>query len=82
MTDKELIKTSRKMLNLNQGPFAALIGVSIQAVQSWELGRRNPKPEAFRAILDAIVTRTVSAASRQAFINDTVEKLKEKAKES
>ena len=82
MTDKELVQTSRKMLNLNQGPFAALIGVSIQAVQSWELGRRNPKPEAFRAILDAIVSRSVSTTSRQAFIDDTVKQLKEKAKTS
>lgn len=81
MTDKEIIQASRKMLDLNQAPFAALIGVSIQAVQSWELGRRNPKPEVFRAILDAIVSREVSKSSRQAFINETVKQLKEKAKE-
>lgn len=80
MTDKEIIQASRKMLDLNQSPFAALIGVSIQSVQSWELGRRNPKPETFRAILDAIVSRTVSASSRQAFINDAAKQLSEKAK--
>lgn len=79
MTDKEIIQTSRKMLGLNQEQFAALIGCSIQAVQSWELGRRNPKAKAFRAILDAIVSREASTSSRQAFIDETVKQLKAKA---
>ena len=80
MTDAELIKASRKMLNLNQDEFAELIGFSASSIHSWEAGRRGPRLDAFRAILDAIVARTASAVSRQAFINDTVEKLKEKAK--
>ena len=78
MTDAELIKASRKMLDLNQEPFANLIGCSVQAVQSWELGRRNPKPQAIKAILTAVISRSVSTASRQAFINDKVKDLKAK----
>lgn len=80
MTDAELIKASRKMFNLNQEQFALLIGFSAPAVHSWETGRRGPRLEAFRAILDAIVSREVSKSSRQAFINETVKQLKEKAK--
>ena len=81
MTDAELIKASRKMLNLNQDEFAELIGFSASSIHSWEAGRRGPRLEAFRAILDAIVSREVSTASRKAFINETVKQLKEKAKE-
>lgn len=78
MTDAELIKESRKMLGLNQEQFALLIGFSAPAVHSWETERRGPKLEAFRAILNAIISREVSKSSRQAFINDSVKKLKAK----
>lgn len=82
MTDAELIKESRKMFGMDKKQFAALINFSEGAIHSWELGRREPRAETFRVILNAIVkremNRAASASSRQAFINDTVEKLKAK----
>lgn len=79
MTDAELIKGSRAMFKLNQKQFATLIGFSESAVHSWELGRREPRSKAFRAILEAVISRSVSTASHQAFINETVKQLKAKA---
>jgi len=79
MTDAELIRVSRKMFNLNQEQFAALIGFSASSVHSWEAGRRGPRLDAFRAILEVVISRSVSTASRQSFINETVKQLKAKA---
>jgi hypothetical protein len=45
----------------------------------WETRQRNPKPEAFRAMLDAIVPRTVQLSSRHVFINEAAKQLREKA---
>lgn len=79
MTDAELIKAAREILKLTQEQFALKMNVTRQAVMCWETGRRNPKPDAFRAMLDAIVSRTVSASSRHVFINEAAKQLSEKA---
>ena len=39
---KNKIKNARRKLGLTQAELAAAVGVSRAAVQSWELGRRNP----------------------------------------
>ena len=43
-TEEQLLAISaRKSVNLTQRQFAALLNVSIDAVQDWEQGRRSPR---------------------------------------
>jgi|SRR5580658_1559750 DNA-binding transcriptional regulator YiaG len=49
----EKIRMLRERLNVSQGDFAGLIGVSRILVQSWERGVREPSPLA-RRMLDMI----------------------------
>ena len=44
------IKRIRNSLNVNQNLFAEMIGVSVDTLQNWEQGRRQPKGPA-RALL-------------------------------
>ncbi len=37
------IKSLRKKLHLSQSQFALLIGVSVNTLQNWEQGRREPR---------------------------------------
>lgn len=37
------IKSVRKKLHLSQSQFAFLIGVSVNTLQNWEQGRREPR---------------------------------------
>jgi len=41
--DKLDIKSIRESYNLSQGQFAALLGISVKTLQSWEQGRRTPE---------------------------------------
>lgn len=41
---KEEIKEVRKALKVSQKVFAALLGVSLRAVQNWEAGKSKPLP--------------------------------------
>ncbi len=43
---KDFIKESREKLGLTQMEFAVKLNVSIQTVQAWEQGIRNPRPMA------------------------------------
>lgn len=70
MTDAELIQGSRKKLGLTQAEFAESIGCSIQAVQAWEIDRRNPKPQTFRAILELIIDYEAKHDKHGNLIND------------
>lgn len=70
MTDAELIQLSRKKLRLTQGEFATSTGYSFQSVQAWETGRRNPKPETFRAILELIIDYDAKHDKDGRLIND------------
>ena len=44
------VKQVRNRLNLTQGQFAAMIGISVRTLQHWEQGRRTPEGPA-RALL-------------------------------
>ncbi|HBA86315.1 MAG TPA: transcriptional regulator [Verrucomicrobia bacterium] len=44
------VKTIRKKLHVTQSEFARLIGVSVDTLQNWEQGRREPEGPA-RALL-------------------------------
>ena len=62
------IKTVREKLNVSQGEFALMIGVSVRTLQNWEQGRRKPEGPAKallriasrnpRAVLDALHTES------------------------
>lgn len=51
--DAKAIKATRARLNVSQGVFAELIGVSPVLVRSWERGVRTPAPVA-RRLLDQV----------------------------
>jgi len=38
-----ILKNIRKKLHVSQSKFAYMIGVSIDTLQNWEQGRRNPE---------------------------------------
>lgn len=46
--DPELVKETRKSLNLSQALFAQLLGVKTRTVQSWEQGENTPADIACR----------------------------------
>jgi len=58
------IKSIREKLNVSQGEFALMIGVSVRTLQNWEQGRRRPEGPAKallriasrnpKAVLDAL----------------------------
>ena len=56
------IKKVRKSLNVTQAAFARMIGVSVDTLQNWEQGRREPEGPA-RALL------TVAAKNPQAVLS-------------
>lgn len=45
---KEMVRATRKLLGASQQIFAQFLGVSVQAVQAWEQGRKEPKDVACR----------------------------------
>lgn len=51
--DARSIRRTRRALNLSQGLFAQLLGISGSLVRSWELGTRTPAPMA-RRLLDQV----------------------------
>jgi DNA-binding transcriptional regulator YiaG len=55
MTKPVFIEEARKALGLTQKEFADKIGYSVDSVQSWETGRRNPS-SAVIFMIDAILT--------------------------
>lgn len=50
--NKEQIKELRVYLGLTQIQFARVLHVSYEAVQSWEVGRRNPTGLYLEALLE------------------------------
>lgn len=46
--DPELVKETRKLLNLSQALFAKFLGVSRKTVQAWEQGVMEPRDMACR----------------------------------
>jgi DNA-binding transcriptional regulator YiaG len=80
MTDAELIRASREIINLSQQQFAQNINYSAAVIASWETGRRTPRPEAFRAILAAMVNRYIATAERLQLINERAAKSHQTAK--
>ncbi len=42
ISDRPDVGTIRKQTGLPQGQFAGLLGVSVQTLQTWEQGRRQP----------------------------------------
>ena len=56
------IKKVRRSLNVTQAAFARMIGVSVDTLQNWEQGRREPEGPA-RALL------TVAAKNPQAVLS-------------
>lgn len=51
--DPELVKATRKVLNVSQSVFARFLGVSTSAVQAWERGE-NPVTGAAGRLMDEI----------------------------
>jgi putative transcriptional regulator len=52
MYDVPRVKATRDRLGVSQAVFARLLGVSLQLVQSWEMGRRKPAAVARRLMDD------------------------------
>lgn len=49
----EAVRTTREQLSISQALFAQLLGVSVDTVQAWEQGRREPSKMA-RRFMDEI----------------------------
>lgn len=49
----QAIRTLRKKLNMTQGELAAYMGMSVNAVSSWELGKSFPPKNSIKLICDA-----------------------------
>lgn len=49
----QAIRTLRQKHNMTQGGLAARVGMSVNAVSSWELGKSFPPKESIRLICDA-----------------------------
>lgn len=49
----QAIKTLRNKQNMTQGDLASRIGMSVNAVSSWELGKSFPPKESIKRICDA-----------------------------
>lgn len=47
---KTEVKAARKFLQVTQGRFAEIVGVNIETVKAWEIGRRKPEGTASRVI--------------------------------
>jgi putative transcriptional regulator len=50
--DADSVRATRESLNVSQALFAQLLGVSLDLVQGWEQGRREPKPIACHVLDD------------------------------
>jgi DNA-binding transcriptional regulator YiaG len=75
MNNIELLKNSRKVLELTQDKLAGRLGVTRLTVARWETGQRKPADEIFKTILDMVIEKTITARDREAFINSTVDRL-------
>jgi DNA-binding XRE family transcriptional regulator len=75
MNNIELLKNSRKVLELKQDELAKRLGVTRLTVARWETEQRTPADEVFKIILDMVLEKTITARDREAFINSTVERL-------
>ena len=51
--DPELVKVTRSLLNASQAVFAQFLGVSLNTLQAWEQGNKQPRPSACR-LMDEI----------------------------
>lgn len=49
----QAIKILRRKRNMTQGDLASRIGMSVNAVSSWEVGKSNPPKESIKLICDA-----------------------------
>lgn len=49
----QAIKILRRKRNMTQGDLASRIGMSVNAVSSWELGKSNPPKDSIKLICDA-----------------------------
>ena len=54
--EKQEVRSIRENLDLSQGRFASMMGVSVDTVQNWEQGRRTPSGPA-RVLLTIVQHR-------------------------
>jgi transcriptional regulator with XRE-family HTH domain len=78
MNDIELLKDSRKILELTQSKLAGRLNVARITVAQWETGTRSPAPEVFKNLLELVLQRIISNKDRKDLISETVKKLKKK----
>lgn len=76
MNDIELLKDSRKILELTQSKLAARLNVARITVAQWETGKRSPAPEIFKKLLELVLQSVISNQDRKDLIAETVKKLK------
>lgn len=50
MSARDVAKIRTKKLNMSQGAFAKLLGVTVRVVQSWEQGEKRPSGAARRLL--------------------------------
>ena len=81
MSDIELLKRAREILGVTQEQLAKALDVTLTTVGRWESGTRKPSDSVFKSILALIVERIDATVDRQNFIDETVERLKQKRKE-
>jgi transcriptional regulator with XRE-family HTH domain len=60
MSTKECIKNARFELGLNQNDFAKLMGVSKQAISSYEQGYRQPTAKIVRRLVDKLKEQNIN----------------------
>ena len=78
MNNIELLKDSRKILELTQSKLAGRLKVARITVAQWEAGTRSPAPEVFKKILELVLQRITPNQDRQDLIAETVKKLKKR----
>lgn len=49
----QAIRTLRQKQNMTQGELATRVGMSVNAISLWELGKSNPPKESIKLICDA-----------------------------
>jgi DNA-binding transcriptional regulator YiaG len=78
MNDIELLKDSRKTLELTQSKLATRLNVARITVAQWETGTRSPAPEVFKKLLEMVLQRVISNQDRKSLIAETVKNLKKR----
>jgi transcriptional regulator with XRE-family HTH domain len=78
MNDVELLKQSRKVLEMTQSQLANRLGVNPVTVRRWESGQRSPGLEIFRRVLEMVVTGISNDIGRQQHVLNVATKLTKK----